>query len=249
MYHSITFWTSGNNSTKIANTFSDFCLVPDTIPVIAPPSTKRQTVDIPGGNGVLDMTDSLLKYPVYNQREGTVSFHVLNDRARLNDISWSDLYSTIMNKIQGRLILAVLDDSPEWYYKGRWDVSSWAPSNDGHWPKINFDYYLEPYKLSKTKRSLSFSIPSSSSLTKITTITKSDIGAGPIVAPLMTLSNGNTTIRLTDTKIGYSYEKTFTNAGSYNDPAMVFYDFSGNGISIYAKGTGTVGFSFNERSL
>lgn len=249
MYHSITFWTSGSSVNLIGNTYNDFCLVPETIPVIAPPATKRQTVDIPGGNGVLDFTESLTKYPVYNERQGSVRFHVLNDRTRLGDITWSELYSRILNKIQGRLILATLDDIPDWYYRGRWDVSEWAPSNTGEWPRIAFSYNLEPYKLSSQKKTLTYSLTSTSSLTKLATLVANDIGEGPVVMPTITTTSGDTTIKITDTYTGYSYERTFTNAGTYNDPAIVLYDVSGRGIHLYGKGSGTVTFKFNERSL
>jgi len=249
VYHSITFWTSGSTVSKIANTYDDFCLVPETIAAIAPPMTKRQTVDIPGGNGLLDLTDSLRKYPVYNNREGSITFHVLNDRRSISNITWPNLYSKIMNLLQGRLVLATLDDDPGWYYKGRWDVSAWSPSNDGTWPKVQFNYYLQPYKLSNQQQTLTYTIPSSSSLSHLETVTRDKIGEGPVVAPTVTTTGQNTTIKVTNSKTGYSYQKTYTSAGSFTDAAMVLYDYTGNGTAIYAQGTGSVTFKFNKRSL
>ena len=60
MYHSITFGDK--------NTWDDWHLIPSKRPSFNPPNVKSQYVDIPGGNGVLDLTESLTGYPLYNTR-------------------------------------------------------------------------------------------------------------------------------------------------------------------------------------
>ena len=134
MYHSITF---GNK-----NTYKDWHLVPESRPSIVMPKPKRVTVDIPGRDGVLDLSEAIRKFPVYENRSGTLTFHVLNGYQ-----NWQVLYSTIANYLHGRDIQVKLEDDPNWYYTGRVWVNSWTSNNDGTWSDIEFEYDLSPYKL------------------------------------------------------------------------------------------------------
>ena len=67
MYHSITFGSK--------NTWEDWHLVPTSRPLFLPPKQKKSITDIPGGDGVLDMSEALTGYPVFNNREGSFEFH------------------------------------------------------------------------------------------------------------------------------------------------------------------------------
>ena len=168
MYHSIDITTlpgRGNDSLTF-NTYKDFYLVPTALPVISPPSVKTKTIDIPGANGAIDLTESLTPFPVYKNRTGSLEFAVLNDRyeyynryknaphsvkslhAIQNDSAWTILYADLTNKLHGRKCRLVLEDDPEWYYEGRIAINAWKTSNDGKWPIVTIDYDLSPYKLS-----------------------------------------------------------------------------------------------------
>ena len=137
MYHSVTIGSK--------NTFTDWHLVPDSRPVIAMPEQKMVTVDIPGRNGILDLSEAVRHYPVFNNREGSLKFHVLNGYN-----AWHVLYEEIANYIHGKTLEVRLEDEPGWYYKGRLKVVSWTSNNDGTWSDIEIGYSLNPYKLSPT---------------------------------------------------------------------------------------------------
>lgn len=134
MYHSVYF---GN-----MNTFSDWHLVPDSRPVIIQPETKVNTVDIPGGQGLLDLSEVLTNYPLYSNRSGSLSFNVLNGYG-----DWKDRHQEIANYIHGKNLTMVLEDDPDWYYEGRFKFS-WESPNDGTWSKVTIDYDLDPFKYS-----------------------------------------------------------------------------------------------------
>lgn len=131
MYHSITFGDK--------NTWDDWHLVPSSRPLFNPPTVKTKIIDIPGANGNLDLSDSLTKYPVYNNREGQLEFIVMNDYWE-----WYDAYSTIMNYLHGQTMKAILEDDQEWYYIGRFSVNSWKSSKD--YSRIVIDYSVKPFK-------------------------------------------------------------------------------------------------------
>ncbi len=135
MYHSVTFGSM--------NTFSDWHLVPDSRPVIAMPEPKKVTVDVPGSNGILDLSETLTKYPIYSNRSGSLVFNVLN-----NIEDWSVLYHRIANYLHGKRMRMVLEDDPDYYYMGRYTVV-WGSPNDGTWSQVGVDYDLDPYKYYK----------------------------------------------------------------------------------------------------
>lgn len=138
MYHSITFGEK--------NTYDDWHLAPSSRPVISPPKLKQKYIDIPGSNGILDLTESLTSFPVYENREGDIEFFVLNDFE-----DWQVLYSEIMDYIHGRRMRAVLEDDPAYYYEGRFTVKNWK--SEAYWSKIVITYNVSPYKY-KTQSSI-----------------------------------------------------------------------------------------------
>ena len=136
MYHSITFYTG----TIKLNTYDDWHLVPETRPLVVPPTQKTKYLDIPGANGSIDLSESLTGYPVFNNREGEWSFYVLNGFGE-----WQDRFSSIMTSIQGKKLKVILEDDPEYYYEGRFHVSSW--DSEPSYSKIKISYTVAPYKV------------------------------------------------------------------------------------------------------
>ena len=113
------------------------------------PPVKTSYVDIPGASGKLDLSESLTKYPVYDNRTGSIDFIVLNNY-QTNDKSWLRLYESIAEFVHGKRLKMVLEDdklggSAYYYYEGRFDIS-WNSDNSGKWSTVTFNYDLEPYK-------------------------------------------------------------------------------------------------------
>lgn len=102
MYHSITFGTK--------NTWDDWHLIPTSRPVFNPPSVKTNLIEIPGGDGALDLTTALAGRPLYKNRTGSIEFFVENDFR-----DWAVLYSEIMVYLHGQKMRAVLEDDPSYY--------------------------------------------------------------------------------------------------------------------------------------
>lgn len=145
MYHSLNI---GNY-----NTWDTWHLIPTSRPVINPPDTKTKYVDLPGGNGQIDLTDALNGWPVYDTRTGSIEFAVAHNytldpvRGAVDPTygEWADRYSDIMNSIQGRYFKTTLEDDPYWTYLGRFSVNDWK--SDQHNSVITLDYELYPYKV------------------------------------------------------------------------------------------------------
>lgn len=133
MYHSITFGEK--------NTWDDWHLIPKTRPVFNPPAVKTRFIEIPGGNGSLDLTVALLGRAVYKNRTGSFEFIAENGFKE-----WSVLYSEITNYLSGKRLRAILEDDPDYYYEGRFAVNEWK--SEANWSSIVIDYDVKPYKKS-----------------------------------------------------------------------------------------------------
>lgn len=85
MYHSMTiipentdiFNSKGKMNGK--NTWDDWRLIPSSRPLYSPPEPKTNYIDIPGADGVIDASEAISGYPVYNNREGSIEFYVMNE--------------------------------------------------------------------------------------------------------------------------------------------------------------------------
>ena len=146
MYHSLYFFRGDVETLDIeqaTNTYDDWHIVPTSRPVIAPPKQKLTQIDIPGANGVLDLSNSLTHYPVFENRTGTMEFAVLNDVTE-----WVTAYTKILRFLQGNNVKMIMEDDPNYFYEGRVYVDKWNSKNDGTWSVITLGYDLYPYRLS-----------------------------------------------------------------------------------------------------
>lgn len=132
MYHSITIGDK--------NTWTDWHLIPSSRPLVNPPNVRASMVEVPGSDGVLDLSDSLIGRPTYANRSGSWDFYVDNGYG-----TWSDRYSSIMAYLHGERMTAVLEDDPLFYYEGRFSVNQWR--SDPYYSRITIDYNVGPYKM------------------------------------------------------------------------------------------------------
>ena len=107
MYHSISFY----DGTSRFNTYNTWGLVPETRPYVVPPEPKTKYLDLPAGNGRIDLTESLTGYPVFNDREGEWTFYVLNDyTATDNSIGGISIVDSI--DVAGGIIRTITTSTP-----------------------------------------------------------------------------------------------------------------------------------------
>lgn len=121
--------------------WDDWHIVSSSRPVINPPEQKTNYIEIPGASGAIDLSEALTGYPVYNNRSGSFEMYVVNDYGE-----WQDRYDELTNFFNGSEMHIVLEDDPDWYYKGRVKVNEWQ-SNE-NWSTIVLNYTVDPYKWS-----------------------------------------------------------------------------------------------------
>ena len=138
MYHSITFY-AGDTLENGTNSWDDWHIISPNRLLFNPPPVKTHYVDVPGANGQIDLTEALVGHPIYGNRTGSFTFIVLNDYG-----NWADRYSSMLGYFHGRRLKAILEDDPEYYYEGRFEVDEWG--SEDSWSTISISYNVNPYK-------------------------------------------------------------------------------------------------------
>lgn len=253
MYHSITFGGK--------NTWEDWRLVPASRPVFNPPAQKTKLLEIPGGDGVIDLSQALAGYPVYQNRTGSIEFIVMNGFK-----PWHMAYSDIMDFLHGQNLRAVLEDDPEYFYEGRFTVNTWKSEKD--WSRIVIDYDVGPYKwsvLSSTDDWLwgpfnfQNGVIRSTLFKNIPVITTANVlqldaalfGRAPVCPRFLVASTTGrgVHVRFVNPRLGLDMAKLLPD-GMTQIPEFVFFGDQGATIYLWCdSGTGTVSIDFRQGRL
>lgn len=186
---------------------------------IGSPTAKTSTVNIEGGDGVLDYTEYFGDVK-YNNRQLYFEFETIVPQSQ-----FPTLYSSILNALNGQKVQIVLDEDPDFYYVGRLAVSDFT--NDRGIGSITIDCDCEPYKYKKNATVVSRSVSGSSAITlanmrkrAVPTITSNasmtyafggrsiQHSAGTFVIPTLELVEGNNTVTVTGTgNVSFTYQE------------------------------------------
>lgn len=111
--------------------------------VIGTPSAKSVLIDIEGGNGVLDLSESLTGDITYETRSLELTF----DAPNCNYYQWPELVSDILDKLHGRRKKIILDIDPGYYYDGLINVLN--EKDNEICAEIVITAECQPYKLER----------------------------------------------------------------------------------------------------
>lgn len=249
MYHSV-YLQPANEYGNIVNTYSDWHLVPDGLPVIAMPEHKTTYIDIPGASGKLDLSETLTKYPLYDNRTGSLGFIALDEFTENRTYpAWNELYQTIADFLHGKRMRLTLEDDIGYYYEGRMTISGWS-SGAGSGPSMSFDYEFDPYKYAQSDQTLT---KASSSGGEQWTMTRDLIGRMPVDATY-TISNigaRGITIEVTNEELGINqYSRNIRTNGTFKFYDMTLSNISGsNNCVLNVTGDGYVVVSYKKGDL
>lgn len=104
------------------------------------PAVKKVYVPIPGGDGSIDLTESLTNEINYSDRDGLFSFDVMvtpSERATLME--------SFGSYVHGRKRKIILPDDPNYYYYGRLEIAGFA-TQSGPYAQLDLKTICEPYK-------------------------------------------------------------------------------------------------------
>ena len=203
------------------HSYDDFSLILSQ-KTIGAPSPKTETIDIPGGDGVLDLTE-FFGETKYNNRNLSFEFSSIVPQS-----DFINQFSHIQAALHGQKMRIILDESPEWYYTGRISVSELkAEKSVG---KLTIDCDCEPYKtkLSETVVTAAVNGPATVILTN----------SKKIVVPTIDITGE---VQLTFGENFYTLA-----AGRYDLPAV---QLANGENTILLDGAGTATFRYLERGL
>lgn len=119
------------------HSYKDLNLVLSKV-VIPPATVKTQFVDIPGGDGSVDLTEALGEVR-YKDRECSFTFTVFPSD------DFEEKKREVSNLLNGRRFKIILDKDPGYYWDGRCSIDSYA--SDKKINQIVVKATVSPYKL------------------------------------------------------------------------------------------------------
>lgn len=141
--HAISFILRNEYDTEnetVYGTWETWHMAPKSRPYVEAPKVKDAYVDVPAADGSLDYTDILTGKPRYSNRTGSWEFIIDNGYSE-----WYEVYSDILMKLHGQKFdRIILNDDPEFYWRGRLSVTGDFSPRD--YNMITISYNLEPYK-------------------------------------------------------------------------------------------------------
>lgn len=226
------------------NTWVDWHLIPLQRPSIAPPDKKTKTIDVPGMNGDLDISESLTGYPVFANRKGSIEYMIETGHEY-----WNEIYNNMCSFLHGRKLYMAYEEEPEYYYYGTFTVEPYDSQKDNSNITINYD--LKPYKQvfengwdnfdifdfeADNREGLTYNpvyrkeIYSNTDWIPI--VVDSQFGnytEKPVVPKFIIESRDNTSaldteilIKFVNTELGIEIERTFKGTGEFTDPRIIF---------------------------
>lgn len=122
------------------HSYTDFGLILEERPTVSPPEPKTVYVEVPGADGILDLSEVVTGEVMYKERTITCKFGITDAREK-----WNIIYSNVLNALNGKRMKIILDEEPEYYYQGRVTVSDW--DTDIAFPVITIKAIVDPYKM------------------------------------------------------------------------------------------------------
>lgn len=113
---------------------------------LSPPEPKTYTVDIPGGDGVIDLTQALTGDVAYNNREQEFNFVVINPD------TFETVKTQVSNFLHGKEFDYQITMDPGYTYHGRFTVTDYAHAAyayPGLVGTFTVSVSAQPYKLKK----------------------------------------------------------------------------------------------------
>lgn len=107
------------------------------------PEAKRETIDIPSRDGVIDLTGRLAGEVRFYNRSLTLNFVDLNDKRH-----YSALASLLSSFLFGKELKIILDKDRSYYYRGRMVIDSFEPIGKTNASGIVVACDVEPFKYS-----------------------------------------------------------------------------------------------------
>ncbi len=130
------------------HSYDDFGLILTEVS-IGLPEPRRYTVDIPGKNGLLDMTEAITPVIRYKHRPIKFTFEMKGDK-----YEWDEALSEISGYLHGQRLQVIQDTDPDYYWDAFCKVDSFSAKKRLGKFVVSCDCYPFKLKLDETVKSI-----------------------------------------------------------------------------------------------
>lgn len=195
---------------------------------IPPAQPKTNYVDIPCGDGSIDLSEANGEVKYYD-RDCTFTF-TMNPSGDLSEAAFEEKKTEVSNFLNGRKRKITLDKDDEFYYSGRCTVNSYL--SDKRLRQIVVTAKVKPYKYKQNETVLQFALSSTAKTVNI-------VNSRKTVVPSINCTNNNT-------KIVFGSLETVLSAGTHK---ILDIQFKEGKNQLKLSGSGTITFTFQEGEL
>lgn len=192
---------------------------------IPPATPKTNYIDIPGGNGSIDLTECHGDVK-YNDRECKFTFTVAKS---INESEWEELKTKVNNALNGKVFKITLDKDPDYYYQGRCKINDYAVNK--RLRKIVVEARVAPWKYKQSQTIITAQLTSGGQTIYLPN------GKKP-VCPLIVC---DVPVTMNFNGVVFRFE-----VGSYKTPSFQLKEGT-NAVSVY--GVGSIQFIYQEGDL
>lgn len=195
---------------------------------IPPAQPKTTYIDIPGGDGSVDLTEANGEVK-FNNRECQFTF-TMNPSGDLSEAAWEEKKTEVSNALNGREFKITLDKDDRYYYLGRCSVDEYL--SDKRIRQIVITAMVKPYKLKQNETVLNYTLSEEEQ-------TVTAMNGRMSVVPEITCTDDNT-------KIVFGTIETVLSKGTYK---VLDFQFKEGANVLKVTGSGTVTFKYREGEL
>jgi phage-related protein len=195
---------------------------------IPPAQPKTTYVDIPGGDGSIDLTEAHGEVK-YKDRNCSFTF-TMNPADDLSDSAFEEKKTEISNLLNGQVFKITLDKDEDYYFEGRCEVSEYLSDKRLH--QIVVKATVKPYKYKQNVTTMKFELSEPGRTINI-------MNGRKAVSPSITCSDDDTVIVFN----GATYNLS---AGTHK---VLDIRLTKGNNQMTISGAGMVTFSFQEADL
>lgn len=189
---------------------------------IGSPEAKVETIDIPGSDGVLDLTEFFGSVK-YGNRKLSFTFSTVVPKSQ-----FMTLFSEVQNALHGQKMKITLDADPEWYYIGRIAVPAWQ--SERRIGRLTVECDCEPFKQSIYTTTYTKAVTSNATI-------RLENDKMPCIPTITTSS---------EFLISYGGYNNLYPAGTFTIPELELQE----GINqVYVEGYGSISFTYRKGRL
>lgn len=140
IFNSVTFIVEDTNESF--HTYDDWELYVINTDCIGEPKQYTKYIEIPGRNGLLDLSEAISGRQIYTSRELKIALGGVRYKT-----SWDSVISTFRNHINGKMCRIIFDNDQAYYWRGRVEIKDFRSALNYGTFTINIPN-ADPYKYS-----------------------------------------------------------------------------------------------------